>query len=65
MEGLKVTKNENEERTFFLSFLGFFFFFCFTLFKPLKFVLGLPKWEFSTGKKHLKAFHTGKKNQEK
>ena len=26
--------------------------------KPLKFVLGLPKWEFSTGKK---AFHADKK----
>ena len=29
--------------------------------KPLKFVLGLPKWKFSTGKKHL----TPGKNQEK
>ena len=28
--------------------------------KPLKFVLGLPKWKFSTGKRHL----TPGKNQE-
>ena len=38
-------------------FFFFFFFFLFTFFfhflKPLKFVLGLPKWEFSTGKKHF------------
>ena len=26
----------------------------FPLFKPVKFILGLPKWEFSTGKKHFK-----------
>ena len=30
----------------------FFFFFCFSLFKTTKFVLGLPKWKFSTGKKN-------------
>ena len=35
-----------------------FFFFAFHFSKPLKFVFGLPKCEFSTGKK---AFHTGKK----
>ena len=38
-------KLQNEERTFF-----FFFFFAFHFSKPLKFVLGLPKWKFSTGK---------------
>ena len=32
-------KFQNDERTFFS--------------KPLKFVLGLPKWKFSTGKKHF------------
>ena len=32
--------------------------FFFSLLKPLKFVLGLPKWEFSSGKKH---FTSGKK----
>ena len=38
---------------------SFFFFFLLTVFsKPLKFVLGLPKWKFSTVK-------TGKKIQEK
>ena len=29
---------------------SFFFFFFFLLLKAMKFVLGLPKWEFSTGK---------------
>ena len=42
-------------------FFFFFFFFSFLLSKPQKFVLGLPKWEFSTGKKHF----TPGKNQEK
>ena len=51
----KVEKLENEERTPF-----FFFFFCFSVFKT-NFVLGLPKWKFSTGKKH---FMLGK-NQKK
>ena len=36
----------------------FFFFFAFHFSKRLKFVLGVPKWKFSTGKK---AFHAGKK----
>ena len=49
MEGGKL---QNGERTFFL-------FFAFHFSKPLKFVLGLTKWEFSTGKKH---FTTGKKS---
>ena len=40
----------------------FFFFFAFHFSKPLKFVLGLPKWEFSTGKK---AFRARKKKQKK
>ena len=34
--------------------------FCFSLFKPLKFVLGLPKWESSTGKKHFTPGKNGK-----
>ena len=37
----------------------FFFFFAFH-FSQRKFVLGLPKWEFSTGKKH---FMPGKKSR--
>ena len=47
---------------FFVLFLfcyGFFFFFAFHFSKPLKFVLGLPKWKFSTRKKH---FMLGKKS---
>ena len=40
-------KLKNEERTF------FFFFFAFHFSKRLKFVLGLPKWKFSTGKRHV------------
>ena len=35
------------------------FFFAFHFWKQRKFVLGLPKWEFSTGKKH---FTSGKKS---
>ena len=61
-------------RFLFLFLFLFFFLFCFVFFflfiflfvcffashfsKPLKFVLGLPKWKFSTGKK---AFHSGEK----
>ena len=52
----KVEKLQNEVRTWGLFF--FFFFFCFSLFKPLRFVLGLLKWKFSTKKKH---FTPGKK----
>ena len=37
----------------------FCFVFAFNFSKPLKFVLGLPKWKFSTGKKH---FTAGKKS---
>ena len=33
--------------------------FCFHFSKPLKFVLGVPNWKFSTGKKH---FTLGKKS---
>ena len=44
---------KNEERTF--------FFFAFHFWKRRKFVLGLPKWEFSTGKKISRR----EKNQEK
>ena len=42
MEGGKAL--QNDERTF--SFFFFFFFFAFHFSKPLKFVLGLPKWKF-------------------
>ena len=45
----KAEKLQNEERTF----LFIFFFFDFHFWKPLKFVLGLPKWEFSTRKNHF------------
>ena len=44
---------EKEVRTF------FFFFFAFHFWKRRKFFLGLPKWEFSIGKKH---FAPGKKS---
>ena len=49
---------------FFLLFFFFFFFFFFAFHfsKPVKFVpvvLGVQKWEFSTGKKHY--FTPGKK----
>ena len=40
---------ENEERTFF-----FFFFFAFHFSKPVKFVLGLPKWKCSILKKRAR-----------
>ena len=45
----------------FFSFLFFFFLLLFACHfsKPRKFVLGLPKWKFSTGKKH---FTPGKKS---
>ena len=38
----------------------FFFFFASHFSKPLKFVLGLPKWKFSNGKKY---FMPGKKSE--
>ena len=45
----KDEKFQNEERTLFFFF---FFSFCFSLFKKRrKFVLGVPKWKFSTWKK--------------
>ena len=47
---------EKEVRTLFFFF---FFFLAFHFWKRRKFVLGLPKWEFSTGKKH---FMPGKKS---
>ena len=57
----KNSTKEKEVRTFFL-FLSFFFFFSllFTFENDgnLFWVLGVPKWEFSTGKKE---FHAGKK----
>ena len=49
-----MEKLQNEERTF--------FFFAFHFSKPLKFVLGLPKWKFSTGKKHFTAGKKLRKN---
>ena len=49
MEGGKVTK---EGEDLFFLFL-FFFWFVSHFSKPLKFVLDLPKWKFSTGKKHF------------
>ena len=48
-------KLQNEEKVLFF----FFFFFFFTFQKWMKFVFGLPKWKFSTGKKH---FTPGKKS---
>ena len=51
----KVEKLQNEERTFFFFFASHFS-------KPLKFVLGLPNWKFSTRKKH---FMQGKKQTNK
>ena len=47
---------------FLFLFFVLFCFFAFHFWKRQKLVLGLLKWEFSTGKK---AFHAGKKNQEK
>ena len=49
MEGGKLLKSVED----------LFFFFFFHFWKRQKFVLGLPKWEFSTGKKH---FMPGKKS---
>ena len=47
MEGWKVTSYKMRRGLF------FFFFFAFHFSKPQKFVLGLPKGEFSTGKGHF------------
>ena len=64
----KEEKLQNEEGTLFCLFVfGLFFVFCFFFFafhfsKPLKFVWGLPKWEFSAGKNH---FMPGKKIRKK
>ena len=60
-------KLKNERKSYKMSSFFFFFvlfclfvLFCFFHFsKPLKFVLGLPNWEFSTRKKH---FTSGKKS---
>ena len=58
----KEEKLQNEERILFFCFCLFVCLLCFLFFlfsfachfsKILKFVLGLPKWEFSTGKKHF------------
>ena len=54
IEGGKVTKRGEYPFFFF-----FFFAFAFHFSKCLKFVLSLPKWEFSTGKRH---FRPGKKS---
>ena len=56
MEGGKVIKIVGDLFFFFSLFKTFFFFFHFS--KRLKFVLGLPKWGFSTEKI---AFHARKK----
>ena len=56
MEVGKVIKRGED---FFFFFFFFFFFLLFTFENDWKFVLGLPKWEFSTGKKH---FTPGKKS---
>ena len=60
MEGKKVTKS-GEDLCVCICVCVFCFvlFFAFYFPKPLKFVLGLPKWKFSTGKKH---FTPGKKS---
>ena len=47
----KVEKLKKISKDLF-SFI-YFFIFAFHFSKRLKFVLGLPKWEFSTGKKHF------------
>ena len=56
MEGGKSSKMRRG-----LFFFFFFFFFAFHFSKRRKFVLGVPKWKFSTGKKDF----TPGKNQEK
>ena len=38
---------------YFIYLFIYLFIFSFHLSKPLKFILGLPKWEFSTRKKHF------------
>ena len=48
---MEVGKVIKEVRTFFFFF--FFFFFLLFTFENDNFVLGLPKWEFFTGKKHF------------
>ena len=53
----KEGKLWNEERTLFFLF---FFFFASHFSKSLNFILGLPKWKFSTRKKH---FMQGKKSE--
>ena len=58
-KGREGGKLENGRRKTYQMRKGLFFFF---FSKPLKFVLGVPKWEFSTRKKF---FYGGKKNQEK
>ena len=54
MEVGKVVVKRGED------FFFFFFWFAFHFWKRRKFVLGVPKWEFSTGKKN----YTSGKNQE-
>ena len=48
IENGRREKFHNDDRTFFFFF---FFFFAFHFSKRLKFVLGVPKWKFSTRKK--------------
>ena len=57
-EGVKLKMEGGKVRKWREDFF-FFFFFAVHFSKPLTFILGLPKWEFSTGKKH---FMPGKKS---
>ena len=57
---LGKVKKRGEDPPFFVLFL--FCFVAFHFWKRWKFVLGLPKWEFSTGKK---TFHAGEKKSGK
>ena len=59
MEVGKVIKRGGDLFFFLFFFLFLFFFFCFSLFKTTGICLGIPKWEFSTGKMH---FTPGKKS---
>ena len=56
---MKAGKHSKKRWGPFFFFFFFFFFFASHFWKRRKFVLGLPNWEFSTGKKH---FTPGKKS---
>ena len=57
--GRRKSYKKTTKGPFFFFFLVCLFFFAFHFSKRLKFVLGPPKWKFSTGKKH---FMPGKKS---